>query len=127
MKRSHKVVIGVVVSIVVLTTALSAWQIYKTGFWRGPDVQFGDQHLKTSVALIELHKVRYGKYPADLGELTFTGSWDPIATGNVSYRVNAAQTRYCIEVQRGWIGKPRLEMPAEFWQGTGYDPSLCRE
>ena len=24
----------------------------------------------------------------------------------------------------GWIGKPDLKMPDEFWRGTGYDRSL---
>ncbi len=90
------------------------------------DVQFGDQHLKTSVALVELHRVRYGRYPASLDDLKFLGSWDPIAVDAVAYHVNGDGTRYCIEVQRGWVGKPKLEMPAEFWQGTGYDRALCR-
>ena len=41
------------------------------------DRKFGDQHLKTAVALIELHKVRYGEYPETLDDLTYTGEWDP--------------------------------------------------
>src|SRR3954447_12523664 len=123
---SRKFVIALCVSAAVICIGFSAWQVYKLQFWRGPDVQFGDQHLKTSVALIELHRVRYGKYPKDLRELTFTGAWDPIAVNSVWYRANESQTRYCVEVERGWIGKPRLTMPPEFWQGTGYDASLCR-
>jgi hypothetical protein len=87
---------------------------------------FGDQHLKTTVALVELHKVRYRRYPQTLSELKFLGAWDPIATTSVSYKVNAVGTRYCVEVQKGWVAKPRLQMPPEFWRGTGYDSSLCR-
>jgi hypothetical protein len=45
---------------------------------------FGDQHLKTTVALIELHKVRYGKYPDSLSDLKFTGECDQIALQGVS-------------------------------------------
>ena len=126
MKRSNKIILGVALTCIVLMTLYAARQIYTTGFWRGPDVVFGDQHLKTTVALIELHRVRYGKYPADLSELKFTGAWDAIETDRVRYRANSSQTRYCLEVQRGWVAKPQLQMPAEFWQGTGYDPSLCR-
>ena len=88
----------------------------------GPDKMFGDQHLKTTVALLELHKVRYKKYPASLNDLKYIGDWDLIALRSVSYQPNKERTAYYVEVQRGWIGKPHLEMPAEFWQGTGYRP-----
>jgi hypothetical protein len=88
------------------------------------DNLFGDQHMKTAVALIELHKLRYGSYPASLDDLKFTGQWDQIALTNVSYYPNADHTAYYIAVRRGWVGKPNLEMPKEFWQGTGYDPRL---
>ena len=127
MKQSHKLIIGIGIGAIVLLSVFSAWRIYKLQFWRGPDAQFGDQHLKTTVALVELHKIRYGRYPADLSELKFTGAWDPIATNAVLYRANGDGSRYCVEVQRGWIGKPRLVMPDEFWQGTGHDATLCRE
>ncbi len=46
---------------------------------------FGDQHLKTAVALIELHKVRFGKYPDTLRDLKFTGQWDQLALQSVGY------------------------------------------
>jgi len=85
---------------------------------------FGDQHLKTTVALVELHKVRYGKYPDSLRDLKFTGQWDQLALQSVAYYPNAERNAYYIEVRRGWVGKPNLEMPAEFWQGTGYSRSL---
>jgi hypothetical protein len=88
------------------------------------DNQFGDQWLKTSVALIELHKVRYGKYPDSLSDLKFTGDWDQGALQRVRYYPNADRTAYYIEVETGWMGKPHLKMPDEFWRGTGYDPSL---
>lgn len=110
--------------------AFATWSgiaLFRSHFWRGPDVQFGDQHLKTAVALIELHRVRFGNYPARLSELQFVGDWDSIALSSVSYKTNTARTRYCVEVERGWVAKPNLTMPPEFWRGTGYDTSLCRE
>ena len=88
------------------------------------DKQFGDQWLKTSVALIELHKERYGEYPDSLKDLKFIGDWDQNALANVRYYPNQEHTAYYIEVKRGWIGKPDLKMPDEFWRGTGYTESL---
>ena len=86
---------------------------------------FGDQHLKTTVALIELHKTRYGKYPKKLSDITFTGAWDSIHTHAVYYLPSKDLSSYYVEVTRGWVGKPdNLNMPEEFWQGTGYNPSL---
>lgn len=98
--------------------------IIASGVTAGLDSTFGDQHLKTAVALIELHKIRYGKYPDSLSDLKFTGQWDQIASQSVRYYPNADRTAYYIEVERGWVGKPNLEMPPEFWRGTGYSPSL---
>ena len=85
---------------------------------------FGDQHLKTTVALVELHKLRYGRYPKSLRELKFAGDWDRIALDAVAYYTNPEGTAYYVEVERGWAGKPTLDMPAEFWKGTGYSPAL---
>ena len=110
--------------IVVVALVLAIHAILVSGITSGPDKLFGDQHLKTAVALIELYKVRYGKYPKRLSDLTFIGEWDQIALNNVSYYPNADLTAYYVEVRRGWVGKPDLQMPPEFWQGTGYDPSL---
>lgn len=118
---------GVVALIGLIGLITFAVQIYESGFWRGPDAQFGDQHLKTSVALIELHKIRQGRYPKSLNDLRYVGDWDKIGLGSVRYVPNEDQSKYCVEVVRGWIGKPDLKMPDEFWQGTGYDPVLCQQ
>jgi len=98
--------------------------LFSSGFAGNADQQFGDQHLKTVVALVELHKVRYGSYPAALSDLKFTGDWDQLALSSVSYIVSKDRKHYYVEVERGWIGKPTLTLPAEYWQGTGYDPTL---
>jgi hypothetical protein len=91
---------------------------------KAADSQFGDQWLKTSVALLELHKLRYGRYPDSLADLKFTGAWDQGALQNVRYYPNVSRTAYYIEVQRGWMGKPDLKLPDEFWRGTGYSEAL---
>ena len=111
-------------------TVLFAGGIFAVIYFAAPggrkslDRQFGDQHLKTAVALIELHRVRYGRYPDSLSELKYTGEWDQIALQRVRYTANADGTRYFVEVEVGWMGKPELQLPEEFWRGTGYDPNL---
>lgn len=114
-----------VVIIVLLVCAYFLFRyVMATGITRGPDNLFGDQHLKTTVALIELHKSRYGRYPDSLRDLRFKGEWDAISLNSVSYYPNPDRTAYYLEVHRGWIGRPDLQMPPEFWQGTGYSPQL---
>ena len=127
-KRPRKgLVIGLVTGGIVLLL-LSVYLIFHivmaSGITNGPDNMFGDQNLKTAVALIELYKVRYGKYPDALRDIKFTGQWDQLPLNSVAYYPNASRTRYYVEVQRGWIGKPTITMPEEFWQGTGYSAKL---
>jgi hypothetical protein len=98
--------------------------IIASGITSGFDNKFGDQHLKTAVALIELHKVRFGRYPDSLRDLKFTGDWDQIALVNVRYYPSPNRDAYYIEAERGWIGKPTFTMSPEFWKGTGYSPAL---
>jgi len=125
-RRSFALIALIAVAVIALITGgvLEVRSIIASGITKGPDHMFGDQHLKTVVALIELHKVRYGRYPSSLSDLKFTGQWDQIALQSVRYYPNKDRTAYYIEVERGWIGKPDLEMPDEFWRGTGYTTSL---
>jgi hypothetical protein len=125
-KRNEILIAAIVVGslLVALSGLLAIRALIASGITRGPDYMFGDQHLKSSLALIELHKVRYGKYPDRLSNLKFIGQWDEIAINNVSYYPNADRTAYYLEVERGWIGKPNLVVPEEFWQGTGYSVNL---
>jgi len=81
------------------------------------DAKFGDQHFKTTIALIELYKLRYGTYPEKLQDLTFTGDWDAIALNSVSYQ--RVGDGYELDVVRGWVGSPALSYPPEFWKGLG--------
>lgn len=86
-------------------------------FQKEADAKFGDQHFKTVIALIELHKVRNGSYPATLKDLQFTGDWDPIALSSVEY--TKLESGYELNLTRGWVGKPSLTYSKEFWQGLG--------
>src|SRR5262249_25431734 len=126
--KSAKIVITILVCVIVIGAVgifLLIRYITASGITRPFDDKFGDQHLKTTVALLELHKIRYGRYPKSLGDIRFNGDWDQIWLGGMRYVVSPDGTKYCVEVERGWIGKPVLSYPAEFWQGTGYSPDLC--
>lgn len=86
-------------------------------FQKEADAKFGDQHFKTAIALIELHKVRFGEYPKNLNELKFTGEWDKIIFSSVEYQ--RLENGYELNVVRGWAGKPELKYPEEFWKNLG--------
>jgi len=86
-------------------------------FQKDADAKFGDQHFKTAISLIELHKTRFGSYPETLKDLKFTGDWDGIALSGVEYR--RLDTGYELNLVRGWIGKPNVSYPPEFWKGLG--------
>lgn len=81
------------------------------------DNKFGDQHFKTAVSLIELHKVRYGEYPESLEKLKFTGDWDAIIYHSVEY--TKEKDGYHLIVTQGFQNKPNLSYPDEFYQGLG--------
>lgn len=99
-----------------------------SGWSTGPDEMFGDQHLKTTVALVELHERRYGRYPETLEDLRFTGEWDTIALTSTEYCTNEAGDAYYVEVTKGWMGDPEISMPDVFWRGTGFAAEVgpCR-
>jgi hypothetical protein len=101
--------IGILLSLGIALSACS--------FKKEADRQFGDQHFKTAIALIELHRIRYGEYPASLKDLKFTGEWDQIALSNVEYK--RVGNGYELNIARGWVGKPELKYPDEFWRGLG--------
>ena len=80
--------------------------------------QFGDQHFKTAISLIELHKLREGSYPPSLDSLKFIGDWDKIIFTSVKYK--KLDNGYQLDLTNGWIGKPKeLSYPDEFWKGLG--------
>ncbi len=90
-------------------------------FQKEADTKFGDQHFKTAISLIELHKIRYGTYPGSLKDLRFMGEWDTIALNSVEYK--KLESGYELNVTRGWIAQPTLSYPKEFWQGLGLTKS----
>lgn len=94
------------------------------GFQKQNDAMFGDQNFKSAIAMIELHKVRYGSYPDQLSDLRFTGQWDQLWLSAVKYKKVA--DGYDLDVVRGWVGTPDLSYPPEFWHGLGLRKSNMR-
>ena len=127
-KSTAKIVITILVCVAV-TGAVGIFLLIRyitaSGITRPLENKFGDQNLKSTIALLELHKIRYGRYPQSLRELRFTGDWDQIWLSGMRYVVSSDGTKYCVEVERGWMGKPTLSYPPEFWQNMGYSPDLC--
>ena len=116
---------GAVILIVIVTGVVFGVRfVSQYGITEPMDRKFGDQNLKSTVALVELHKLRFGMYPTSLKELKYTGDWDQLYLSGVKYYPSEDRQSYYVEVVRGWIGKPTLVMPDEFWQGTGYDKNL---
>ena len=93
-------------------------------FKQEADAKFGDQHFKTAIALVELYKIRHGSYPENLAALDFVGDWDALALNSVAYR--RLPDGYQLDVTRGWIGKPTLNYPADFWNGLGLKRSNAK-
>ncbi len=83
----------------------------------GIDEKFGDQHFKSAVSAIELHKTRHGNYPSSLEELEYLGDWDEIWLNSVSYE--KAGSGYNLYIERGWVGEPSLELPEGYKTGLG--------
>ena len=81
------------------------------------DAKFGDQHFKTAISLVELYRLRHGSYPSSLSDLDFIGDWDRIALSSVKYE--RLSDGYELDLVRGWIGKPKVSFPPEFWKGLG--------
>ena len=120
------IITGVVVVfiLVIISVVLGVRFISRHGLTEPIDRKFGDQNLKSAVALLELHNIRFGKYPDSLRDLKYTGAWDQIWINATRYYPGKDRKSYYVEVERGWVGKPTLVMQDEFWQGTGYDETL---
>ena len=121
------IVIGVVALLGILGM-LALWAIgagiTNSDLAKNLGAKLGEQDLKTVVALVELHKTRYGEYPRSLADLRFTGQWDQVHIQGVSYCASEDQTAYFVRItERGVISAPAMSPSDEFWRGTGFDPT----
>jgi hypothetical protein len=81
--------------------------------------KFADQYFKTAIAHVELYKIRYGQYPANLNELKYLGDWDAGIFSSVEYE--KLPYGYRLDIVKGFIkGIPDdLKYPPDFWNGLG--------
>lgn len=104
--------------LILITVAFLAVQCNMEKFQEQSNQQFGDQHFKTAIALIELHKTRFGEYPETLDSIKYVGDWDRMPLASVEYE--KLDTGYVLDLVNGWNGKPKhLKYPKEFWEGLG--------
>lgn len=82
-----------------------------------------DQTFRKTLGEIELHKLRYGKYPSSLTEIKFLNKMDSVNFHSVEYRLldsgyelNLHQKAASLNGQQTEI---TWEYPDEFWQGLG--------
>jgi hypothetical protein len=85
--------------------------------------QFNDQHFKTAIALIELHKLREGVYPESLDSIKYLGDWDKVIYHAVEY--TKLENGYELNLADNiWGNQPvELQYPADFWRGLGLKKS----
>lgn len=103
-------------TVLLITTLISS--CFPDDFKENANKTFGDQHFKTAIALIELHKLREGEYPEKLKDLKYTGTWDNIIYRSVRY--TKLENGYELDLIKGWSGKPdNLKYPKQFWNGLG--------
>ena len=75
-----------------------------------------DQSFKRAIALIELHKIRFGDYPVSLQEedfQKFMGGWDGIT------EVTYLKRKDGYELHLNSQDSLQLEYPPMFWNGLG--------
>lgn len=90
-------------------------------FQEQANTQFGDQHFKTAIALIELHNIREGEYPESLKDLKHIGEWDKIIFNSVNY--NRLEDGYELNLVN-WMGETKeIKYPDDFWAGLGLKKS----
>jgi hypothetical protein len=84
-----------------------------------------DQEFKNKIALIELHKTRFGSYPESLKDLKFLPAMDSASSfSNVEYtkldsgyELNLTMKATTFSGTKGVAIK--LKYPDEFWNGLG--------
>ena len=102
----------------ILSIILTMSGCFPDGFKEQANQQFGDQHFKTAISLIELHKLREGEYPSTLDSLKYIGNWDKMIFSSVKYK--RLVEGYELDLTNGWMGKPEeLGYPDDFWKGLG--------
>jgi hypothetical protein len=85
---------------------------------------FAEQNFKAAIGNIELHKIRFGRYPETLRDLKFLNALDSSFIGSVEYR--KLENGYELNIKQTYASLSgnsditvALTYPDEFWQGLG--------
>ena len=82
-----------------------------------------DKEFKNAIALIELHKTRYGDYPESLSELKHISVMDESIANAVQYdKLDSGYELNIVMEFPNFNNKSeavQLEYPEEFWEGLG--------
>ena len=116
--KSHRLFVKILLVIILVSVSSCTFQ-------KEADAKFGDQHFKNAIALIEMHKIRFGSYPESLNDLKYIGDWDKIVFSAVQYK--RLDNGYELNLTRGWIGQPELNYPDEFWKDLGLVKSNLKQ
>ena len=85
------------------------------------NIRLKDQAFKTALAVIELHKIRYGLYPESLDEVQFLGDWDKAMPYYVEYKL--LENGYELNIIGDTKYFKRSDYPSDFWSGLGLQKS----
>jgi hypothetical protein len=81
-------------------------------------VQIADMEFKHTIALIELHKMRFGKYPLSLDSIKFSSITDNLSNSSFDYKLNGAG--YDLNSKNSSLKFINsFNYPNEFWNGLG--------
>lgn len=116
--------------LLIATTIAVAFSCIPDGAKRHLDEQTKNAHtmladlqFKKSVANIELHKTRYGNYPASLRDLKFLSMMDSGFVDGVEYIKLDSGYELNLKYDAVLIGGGKADItliyPDEFWQGLG--------
>ena len=77
-----------------------------------------DQQFKNTIAQIELHKLRYGTYPASLGDIKFVPAMDSLYKfHDLEYNLLDSGYELNLNIKNG--ANVELRFPDEYWKGLG--------
>lgn len=120
------IVIGVAMAAVLAVVGIRTYRRIEEQ-WTAPGAQtrfIGPKAMNKGVGLVELHRARYGRYPATLSDLTFLGGPDRAELGWLEYASSEDGSAYFLAVARDFHEADEVTWPTEYWEGTGYEPAL---
>jgi hypothetical protein len=123
------IVVGVALVATLAVLGIRAVQRFDA-HWSDPGNQtrfVAPQAMNRAVGLVELHRIRYGRYPADLTDLRFLSRLDSSLLGWLEYAASEDGSAYYLAVARDRPGAEDVTWPAEYWEGTGRDTALAAE